>query len=1120
MQPHMNFNGAAPGSIDFIPNVAGGVQPGLGPGASTSGLPARFAGLNGGAVPSQPPAAAAAFPGGGVLSQAGGLPAGLLQASGGGLVPPASGGGLARPAEPGRPPINYQHLYGSGGAAGGRGAGAGVGLVGVPTGLTAPSGLVGGVPAAGLLGSAGLIPGMMTGRNNGLAPTGLESMADPAINPGLYENHQLLSSARQISFAATELTFYQNLHSMVQGADPISGEIQGGDGAAFLAKSGLPKSMLHQIWQLADINETGKLNVEEFYIALRLVAHAQNLGLVHPELIHTEPQTLPSFEGLGPRRSVSECSDPDTANTSVVAAGEGELDVLGTNIDPQKILESSARREEQHDFLAKAQHSMNFNVTEQTLYQKIFETLDPENGEITGSNKKVSEFLESSGIPRHILHELWATADEEGTGKLNRLQTFILLRLIAHSQAVENGMPSPDVQFVEPPSLPLFDPSTVLGLGTAISAPSLQRAGAFYCEPMTKKDKKKYAAIFAKTDENSDGFVEGDEAKLLMQRSKLPNEFLALTWQLSDHDNDGRLNLAEFLVAMHLITRCKKGDFRPEELADLPSIEDVMPAHLETILTTDSDVIASEIFGKNLDTEQVTPSSSVAVNQPSLDGAALPTTPGALTPQLESLVARSPEISYLQAAAANAGTVPTPQNQRSAAQGLPTTSNPAVVAGVAGSAASASASAPFSNIIAGVGPASSSRASPKGSSRVAFLGSSGAAASAKQVTPPSFVDQRAPPSGIASAAGLPPETGKDPNLPSSIASTGARSAGLERLPRFGAGTGPEETVSATYLEDIAEADKRLARRAQQEVDAMEETLRTLNDKFEMLERDVRSAQREIERKSEQIAEREREKGFLKQRLNTLVEERRALTVSAFSASSTSRKGYFADETAYLEEAIQGQVYYLENAKEANVMLEKQFHQADAHLEQLERQRRELEKESTMEKEALKREERENSTLKITLDTLQRKISVVNTNLALQQAEGSGAGAILTTVPNLGAQRFPVPSSSGNIGSGGFSSGEFEASRAAAAGFGAESAASIRPPPSTSAAGGVGSGADFGPGAGSSRKEASEELAAMGGHSWSGFLIGDKTESGVKEQPTTGAAKPRSVLPRVFEREGV
>lgn len=68
--------------------------------------------------------------------------------------------------------------------------------------------------------------------------------------------------------------------------------------------------------------------------------------------------------------------------------------------------------QEQNDLLAKAQ--LNFNVPEQVLYSKIYETLDPEGGMILG--KKASEFLESSGLSRLLLHELWAVADEDGTG--------------------------------------------------------------------------------------------------------------------------------------------------------------------------------------------------------------------------------------------------------------------------------------------------------------------------------------------------------------------------------------------------------------------------------------------------------------------------------------------------------------------------------------------------------------------------------------------------------------------------------------------------------------------------------------------------------------------------------
>ncbi|CAD7923753.1 unnamed protein product [Amoebophrya sp. A120] len=895
------------------------------------------------------------------------------------------------------------------------------------------------------------------------------------LNPSLYENQQFLQSSRQVSFAATELAFYQNLHTMADGADPVTGEIQGPEAAAFLAKSGLPKTMLHQIWQLADVNETGKLNVEEFYIALRLVAHAQNTGLVHPELIHTEPMTLPSFDTMSQRRQLSEPSEG--GNTpSVIGGAEQELQVLGTAVDPLKVIESTARQQEKMDYLAKAQQSMSFNVTEQILYQKIFETLEPEDGEIQGT-KKVSEFLESSGLPRTILHELWAIADEESTGNLNRVQFFILLRLIAHAQAADNAMPSPGLQFVEPPSLPLFDPNFVLAGGTTVAdaaaAPAAAVAsqpGAFVCEPLSRKERKKYAAIFLKTDSNGDGLVEGEEAKQLMQRSKLPNEFLAITWQLADRDNDGKLNFGEFLVAMHLITRCKKGDFRADEIANLPTLDNVLPGHVEALL---SDTTA----GAEAD---ITPS-SIAVNQMSeaaaqMTAASSPTA----TPQLESLIARSPEISYLQAVNSAAMAKPPPAPGTTTANFI-SNGNGGGDHHAANNTKAVSSTAP----VVGASAVGSAPSAPSAWSSSSFQYQTAA------IAPP-----LAPSRLLAAALGVSADPSSGSTAPPAAAvipGTGpaASSTSVQpHLPRFGTDVTIEEpkpnTISATYLEDIAEADKRLARRTQQEVDSLEEALKTLNDKFEEMEREVRGAQREQERRVEQVTEREKQRDYLLQRLKTLTEERRAATVATFSATSSGSKTYFAEEMQYLENALREQVSHLESVSDANAMLEKQFHQADLHLQQLERQRRELEKETQLEKEALKNEERENSTLKTGLDGLQRKISVVNTNLALQQAEGVGAAGILNSIPNFGVNtaRF------------------MDASAAGASG--------ILPYPTASELT-------------RSRSENkanndTEELGKMGGHSWSGLLTQPA------DDPKTGAGdagKPkRAILPKAFDREGV
>ena len=71
---------------------------------------------------------------------------------------------------------------------------------------------------------------------------------------------------------------------------------------------------------------------------------------------------------------------------------------------------------------------------------------------------------------------------------------------------------------------------------------------------------------------------------------------------------------------------------------------------------------------------------------------------------------------------------------------------------------------------------------------------------------------------------------------------------------------------------------------------------------------------------------------------------------------------------------------LESAKEGILLLETQFQSADGQVRGLEKSRRSLLQEVEQDKEALKRDERENAVLKQTVEALQRKLLSVNANL--------------------------------------------------------------------------------------------------------------------------------------------
>mmetsp|Transcript_45447 Transcript_45447/g.98126 ORF Transcript_45447/g.98126 Transcript_45447/m.98126 type:complete len:425 (+) Transcript_45447:80-1354(+) len=104
----------------------------------------------------------------------------------------------------------------------------------------------------------------------------------------------------------------------------------------------------------------------------------------------------------------------------------------------------------------------------------------------------------------------------------------------------------------------------------------------------SQRELRKYASLFLRTDTDGDGYIQGEEARLLGSLSNLQSSQLAVAWNLADQDSDGRLTFGEFVVFVHLITCCTRGlaipdpaDGRPQELqATLASLD--TPANLHS----------------------------------------------------------------------------------------------------------------------------------------------------------------------------------------------------------------------------------------------------------------------------------------------------------------------------------------------------------------------------------------------------------------------------------------------------------------------------------------------------------------------------------------------------------
>uniref|UniRef100_A0A803YHE2 Epidermal growth factor receptor pathway substrate 15 n=1 Tax=Meleagris gallopavo TaxID=9103 RepID=A0A803YHE2_MELGA len=162
-----------------------------------------------------------------------------------------------------------------------------------------------------------------------------------------------------------------------------TGRVLASDAAVFLKKSGLTDLVLGKIWDLADTDSKGILNKQEFFVALRLVACAQN-GL---------DVSLSSLNLPVPPPRFTDTSSP------LLLSGTASSDI------PWAVkLEDKAK------------------------YDAIFDSLNPVNGLLSGD--KVKPVLLNSKLPVDILGRVWELSDIDRDGMLDRDEFAVAMFLV------------------------------------------------------------------------------------------------------------------------------------------------------------------------------------------------------------------------------------------------------------------------------------------------------------------------------------------------------------------------------------------------------------------------------------------------------------------------------------------------------------------------------------------------------------------------------------------------------------------------------------------------------------------------------------------------------------------
>ncbi|XP_023417822.1 epidermal growth factor receptor substrate 15 isoform X1 [Cavia porcellus] len=298
-----------------------------------------------------------------------------------------------------------------------------------------------------------------------------------------------------------------------------TGRVLASDAAAFLKKSGLPDLILGKIWDLADTDGKGILNKQEFFVALRLVACAQN-GL---------EVSLSSLNLTVPPPRFHDTSSP------LLSSGTSAAE-LPWAVKPE----------------------------DKAKYDAIFDSLSPVNGFLSGD--QVKPVLLNSKLPVEILGRVWELSDIDHDGMLDRDEFAVAMFLVYCALEKE-----PVPMSLPPALVPPSKRKTVSISGSMRLIPSSAPAKESYHSlppvgilptkaplrqwVVSPAEKAKYDDIFLKTDKDMDGFVSGLEVREIFLKTGLPSTLLARIWALCDTKDCGKLSKDQFALAFHLINQ-------------------------------------------------------------------------------------------------------------------------------------------------------------------------------------------------------------------------------------------------------------------------------------------------------------------------------------------------------------------------------------------------------------------------------------------------------------------------------------------------------------------------------------------------------------------------------------
>ncbi|XP_011806366.1 PREDICTED: intersectin-2 isoform X3 [Colobus angolensis palliatus] len=310
---------------------------------------------------------------------------------------------------------------------------------------------------------------------------------------------------------------------------PSGGYITGDQARNFFLQSGLPAPVLAEIWALSDLNKDGKMDQQEFSIAMKLIKlklQGQQLPVVLPPIMKQPPMFSPLISarfGMGsmPNLSIPQPLPPAAPITSLSSA------TSGTNLPPLMMpapLVPSVSTSSLPNGTASLIQPLSIPYSSSTLPHGSSYSLMM--GGFGGASIQKAQSLIDLGSSRS-----WSS----GSG--------------AHSPATHRALLSSLVS------------NSSTSSTASLSGNSPKTGTSEWAVPQPSR--LKYRQKFNSLDKSMSGYLSGFQARNALLQSNLSQTQLATIWTLADIDGDGQLKAEEFILAMHLTDMAKAGQPLP-----------------------------------------------------------------------------------------------------------------------------------------------------------------------------------------------------------------------------------------------------------------------------------------------------------------------------------------------------------------------------------------------------------------------------------------------------------------------------------------------------------------------------------------------------------------------------